>query len=718
MVGNAVERPLYPSDPIALFRPCPYLFGTLLIVVGAGVISGANLAPLALAAHVPAVAGMGANTGLGFLLLGVFLVLTRGRWRKIAGLLMVVGVLAVVVQMQHFLALHPADGPWRLLVNTLPEAGAWAGRMSPATAFIFLLYALSGLLFAYRGAQRAEVAFFGLALGAMIALAYLASHLVRFGLSDHDHSVNDTVSPATALLLTLAGVGLWRAAEIRLDVRAWRSSSPGWDLFVQAASSVGALLVVGGIVAGSLMQQGRETLAVGLVALLALGAATFLYLRIVPVLARLQRTEDRLRATSRRQELLLHHAGQGICGLDSDGSMTFANPAAGTLLGYSAAELAGQPMHPLLHHTRRDGRAYPMTECPIHATLADGLTRRVDDEVFWRADGTALEVEYVVAAIKTQGRILGAVVLFSDIAERRRIAAVLARWQHLFEHAEWGVVICAEDGQQVELMNPAFARMHGYSVEQLIGRPIVDLLAPECGKDLAVNMRLAREKGHHIWESWHSRKDGASFPVQLDATTVKDGAGQVLYFVINLQDISTRRQAEAIMLESAAHLARVQTQAKLGSWWLDAPRNELYWSEETHRIFGVPGDMPLTPEFFFDCVHPDDRVLVERAWKAALLGRPYDVQHRIVADGEVKWVRERAELESFPDGSLRRAEGTVQDITEIKRHEDELLRSRQNLRDLAAHHKRFAKRSAAAWPARFTTNWANTSPPCAWTPPC
>ena len=83
-------------------------------------------------------------------------------------------------------------------------------------------------------------------------------------------------------------------------------------------------------------------------------------------------------------ELILHAAGEGIYGLDGEGKVTFANPAAAEMLGSTAEELIGQSMHDLHHHTKPNGSPYPGVECPIYAALKDGEVHRVDDEVFWR----------------------------------------------------------------------------------------------------------------------------------------------------------------------------------------------------------------------------------------------------------------------------------------------------------------------------------------------
>lgn len=132
------------------------------------------------------------------------------------------------------------------------------------------------------------------------------------------------------------------------------------------------------------------------------------------------------------------------------------------------------------------------------------------------------------------------------------------------------------------------------------------------------------------------------------------------------------RQVKEALAESAQDLKRAQAVAHTGSWHLDVRRDELLWSDETHRIFGVPEGTPMTYETFLSSVHPEDREYVDREWTAALRGEPYDIEHRIIVGNEVKWVRERAELEFDSQGQLTGGFGTVQDITERKMAENEL----------------------------------------------
>ncbi|MBE0476138.1 MAG: GAF domain-containing protein [Coriobacteriia bacterium] len=126
------------------------------------------------------------------------------------------------------------------------------------------------------------------------------------------------------------------------------------------------------------------------------------------------------------------------------------------------------------------------------------------------------------------------------------------------------------------------------------------------------------------------------------------------------------REAQKELRGAVEDLNRAQAVAKVGSWRLDTRRDELTWSEETHRMFGIPLGTPMTYEKFLSTVHPEDRQLVDERWEAALKGEPYDVEHRIVVGGAVKWVREQAELELDEAGELLGGFGTVQDVTERK----------------------------------------------------
>lgn len=134
-------------------------------------------------------------------------------------------------------------------------------------------------------------------------------------------------------------------------------------------------------------------------------------------------------------QLILQAAGEGIYGVNADGHTTFVNPAGERMLGWSAEELVGHNIHDMIHHSKPDGSHYDVRDCPILAAFMDGEIHTVDDEVFWRKDGTSIPVEYTSTPIKDHDYLVGAVVIFRDISERKEadqnLRAALAKVEEL-----------------------------------------------------------------------------------------------------------------------------------------------------------------------------------------------------------------------------------------------------------------------------------------------
>jgi two-component system, sensor histidine kinase and response regulator len=133
----------------------------------------------------------------------------------------------------------------------------------------------------------------------------------------------------------------------------------------------------------------------------------------------LRTSEDNLR-------LLLDSTAEAIYGIDTDGNCTFCNAACLRLLGYhSYAELIGENMHLVMHHSHADSTPFPVEQCRINQTFLQGVATNADDEVFWRSDGTFFAAEYWSYPQRRGGMIIGAVVTFLDISERKSMERAL-----------------------------------------------------------------------------------------------------------------------------------------------------------------------------------------------------------------------------------------------------------------------------------------------------
>ncbi|MFT5366961.1 MAG: two-component system sensor histidine kinase/response regulator [Candidatus Latescibacterota bacterium] len=120
-----------------------------------------------------------------------------------------------------------------------------------------------------------------------------------------------------------------------------------------------------------------------------------------------------------RVRLILESSGEGLFGLDAEGRATFVNPVACDLLGYNPEELLGQPTHALIHHSHADGTNYPSEGCPMRAAFTTGVVTQIDNEVLWHKDGHAIPVEYSATPILKDDEIVGAVISFRDITQRK-----------------------------------------------------------------------------------------------------------------------------------------------------------------------------------------------------------------------------------------------------------------------------------------------------------
>ena len=132
-----------------------------------------------------------------------------------------------------------------------------------------------------------------------------------------------------------------------------------------------------------------------------------------------RRAIEELQQAENKYRTLLQSTDQGIYGVDRESRCMFINRSAALLLGFEAEEIMGRNTHDLVHHTRADGSAYPYADCPVCNTLQTGKGTRADSEIFWRREGTSFPVEFSSHPIVQGGAVIGAVIAFTDITQRR-----------------------------------------------------------------------------------------------------------------------------------------------------------------------------------------------------------------------------------------------------------------------------------------------------------
>jgi PAS domain S-box-containing protein len=286
--------------------------------------------------------------------------------------------------------------------------------------------------------------------------------------------------------------------------------------------------------------------------------------------------EEELSRAEQRSRLILESVADGIFGVDADGRVTFINPSASACLGYSREEMLGEKVHDLVHHSHPDGTPYVVEGCPMYRAFTEGLRAQRDDEVLWKKDGTAVPVEYSATPIKQgDGELVGAVITFRDISDRREAEQALRTSNYLSDIA---LELTGCGYWHIDYSEPD-VYFQSDRAATILGEP----LKPDGRYDLATEWfdRLveadpvgaevtaehyqgAIDGKYENYESTYAYKrpvDGEIVWVHALGKVVRDSQGEIEYMYGAYQDITAARQAEA-ELETAKRAAEEATQAK------------------------------------------------------------------------------------------------------------------------------------------------------------
>ena len=393
-----------------------------------------------------------------------------------------------------------------------------------------------------------------------------------------------------------------------------------------------------------------------------------------------KKTEERLRKSEGRHRLYVEVAGQLDWTTDSEGEVVEDMPSWSNFTGQTFQEIQGSGWSDALHpddledtlivwrQATNEKRNY---ETEYRIRRKDGIYRHfmARGVPVFNADGTIRE--WVGTCI--------------DITDRKRAEEIL-REQALIITSVSDAIFSTDTSFVIKSWNKAAERTFGWGAEEVIGKLSTAIFSPVYptldGTTREQVLEQFAKEGVWKGEIIYHKKDGSPVPVSVSASLLRDRNGVENGIVAVVHNISTRKKREEELKESKNDLNRAQAVAKTGSWRLDVQHNILLWSDENHRIFGVPKGTPMTYETFLHVVHPLDREYVDTKWKAALRGEPYDIEHRIIVDGKVKWVRERVELEFGKDRTLLGGFGTTQEITDTVEMREKLEFYSKNLEKL------------------------------------
>ncbi len=436
----------------------------------------------------------------------------------------------------------------------------------------------------------------------------------------------------------------------------------------------------------------------------------FSFRPLIQHIEEIQRTEENVKLERTRLRSILDTMPDGIYIVNQQYDVEYVNPVIEREFGL----VAGRKCYSYL---RDQNEVCPGCKNPI---VFEGKTVQWE----WVSTKTGKTYEAFDTPLTNSDGSLSKLKVIHDITERKRSEESVRLLSSVVEQTADTVVVTNCDGA-IEYINPAFEVLTGYSKQEALGQ------TPRLLKSGVHDGQFYKQLWDKILngEVFHGeitnrKKNGDLFHEVKTIAPLRNVQGEITHFVATGKDITERRQAEEKLrtayddlelrvqdrteelqianseLEDEIHvrvqaeealqqseqrLERAQEIAHLGSWELDLVRNQLSWSHEVYRIFGLqPQEFGATYEAFLEAVHPGDRALVDEAYSGSIRDGKgsYEIEHRVInrSNGEIRIVHEKCEHFRNEVGEIIRSVGMVHDITERKQAEDALQKSEAMLR--------------------------------------
>ena len=393
-----------------------------------------------------------------------------------------------------------------------------------------------------------------------------------------------------------------------------------------------------------------------------------------------KQTEKALKESEEKLRSISDSAKDAIIMADNLGDITHWNPAAEHLFGYSEEEATRYNLADIIHSGSRPKQLSKRLQ-NFGKTGKDSIMGKTAELEVTRKDGKTIPVELSLSAIKIKDK-WHSVGILRDITERKQTETALqeseARFRTLSNSA-FECIVITDRGRMLDT-NEQFNKIFGYKRSELIGQPIMDLVAPESRELVKKNILSGYEK---TYEHQALHKDGTIFTVEVTGKSIPYDGRQVR--VTAIRDITERKQAEKALRQSEEKYRMITENSPAVSWTTSEKGETIFISSNLERVYGYnPKEIyKQGADLWLGRIHPEDKGQVLQEFQALFnKDKPYDVQYRIQRkDGEWIWIHDKASIIRTIEG-VRHAFGIFSDITERKQAEEELRNSEERLKIL------------------------------------
>jgi diguanylate cyclase (GGDEF)-like protein/PAS domain S-box-containing protein len=335
----------------------------------------------------------------------------------------------------------------------------------------------------------------------------------------------------------------------------------------------------------------------------------------------------------------------------------------------------GTPREEIIGRTVRDVRS---PQAADRASSADETlfaapgTQEFEASVVHARDGPRDMLVSKATFVDASGEIAGLVGVLVDITERKKLEgdtrASHERLRAVIQAAPVAIIDC-DANNIVRMWNPAAERIFGWNEAEVLNKPLP--VVPDFLDEEARTQQARAQAGEIVWveDTQRRHRDGHLLDTSVTLAPVYDSEGRVSGTMSTVIDISRRKQAEAALRESEAHLRLAMDAAQLGMWYWECDTDRFTYSDGLNALFGRPEESQLVDyRVLKDLLHPEDRELFDAAMRHTIRqGEDFQVDYRVVwPDGSVHWVTNRGQVHRGPDGRAQRVIGVAMNITERK----------------------------------------------------
>ncbi|MDE3142995.1 MAG: PAS domain S-box protein, partial [Bacteroidota bacterium] len=396
------------------------------------------------------------------------------------------------------------------------------------------------------------------------------------------------------------------------------------------------------------------------------------------VITKQKEQEEELRISEERYRDIVQNTSDLIQSVTANGKLLFVNDTWLSKLGYTKEYVLGKNIFSFIHPKSKK-------TCElILKGLKNQETFQSTEISFITKDGKEVICEGNISAVYKNNKMLHTTSMLRDITEIKRNRHELEEKRNLLLNAE-------------KMAKVGSWYLDFKSNKAFWSKGLYNIFGIKEGTEMSFEKFISHvhdDDKDFVSETWFNTLKGEKHYIEFRIKSKLPEKWVRSIIKMEFDDLKNPRTAIGFIqdiTESKSNLKKLELQqqqlknaqkiANMGSWIYDVVNDKLEWSNETYHIFEIPLNSPMNLDKFIDKVHPEDRKFVTDAWNAALTGKKYDIEHRIIVNGQEKWVREKAKVEFDINRRPLTGIGIVHDITEMKKNELRLVESEMQLND-------------------------------------